>query len=139
MRKTLIFAFHLFCVITTTQVILTSLLSPDAVVNHRILYGMLLTSLVGVLPSVIISAILAIWSVKMSRRLYFFIIGVHFIITASLVFASLNHFGILNQHNTIRVIITFLVIYIMTNVTVELQNKKSIDELNRRINATHRD
>ena len=139
MRKTLIFAFHLFCVITTAQVILISVLSPDTVVGHRILYGMLLTSFVGVLPSIIISAIFIIWSVKVSRRLYFFIMGGHFIITAGLVFASLNHFGMLNQHNNIRVIITFLVIYIMTHITAELRNKKSIDELNKRINATHKD
>jgi len=138
MRERLKFAFYLFCVITTAQVIFISVLSEVAV-DNRILYGIIITAFVGVLPGIIFNTIFTIYTVEMSRRIYFFITGAHFILTASLVFTSLNHFGVLNQYNTIRVIIGFLIIYIGIQITLEMRAKKTADELNKRINATHQD
>ena len=131
-------AFYLFCIITTAQVIFISVLS-DGGIDNRTLHGVIITALVAVLPGVISNTIFTIYTVKMSRRIYFFITGIHFVLTAGLVFMSLNHFGVLNQHNTIRIIILFLAIYIGIQVIFEIRAKKAADELNRRISATDQD
>ena len=139
LKRTLIFMFQLFCAITTAQVIFISgfsaILGSNAEIDYRTLQSIIVTALVGVLPTIIF----IIGTENVSRRIYFLLIGIHFILTTSLVFASLNYFGNLNQDNTIHTIILFLVIYITAHIIAELRTKKTVDELNKRINATHKE
>ena len=138
-KEILKLTFNFFCIITTIQVITIAVLAPDTVVNSQILIGIIITSFAGVFPSIIVNVIFNLYTIKMSRMAYFFMRGIHFIITIILVLISLNHFGMLRQNNIIRVITVFLFIYIMSSIASEVREKKAAAELNKRINATHQD
>ena len=138
LKRTLKYMIHLFCAITTVQIVFISLLSAilgtNSEIGYRTLHAIIITAFVGVLPTIIF----VVGTENVSRRIYFLLVGIHFILTISFVFASLNHFGKLVQDNTIPIIILFLVIYIAAHITAEIRTKKMIDELNKRINATHK-
>jgi len=137
-KRTLKYMLQLFCVITTAQVIfisgLLAVLGANAKIDYRTLHSIIVTTLVGVLPTIIF----IIGTENVSRRTYFLLVAIHFTLTISFVFASLNYFEMLTQDSTIPTIIFFLIIYITAHVTSEIRTKKTIDELNKRINATHK-
>ena len=138
LKNTLKFMFHLFCGITTAQVIFISLLATvlerPAELDYQHFHSIIVTAFVGVLPTIIFA-----WLENVSRGVFFFSVGLHFVLTTSFVFISLNHFEQLEHNNIIFIIIFFLVLYIVAYISAELRNKKMIDELNKRINATHKD
>jgi len=137
-KRTLKYMLHLFCVITTAQVVfisvLLAVLGLTATIDYRTLHSIIVTAFVGVLPTIIF----IIGTENVSRRTYIFLVAIHFILTTSFVFVSLYYFGMYNQESTIPTIIFFLVIYVTAHITAEIRSKKTIDELNKRINATHK-
>ena len=137
-QKILKFMFHLFCIIVTAQVIFIGLFhtisEKNSTIDYRNFHSMIVTALVGVLPTIIF-----FWTEKVSRRNYSLFLGLHFILTTSFVFISLNYFENLARDNITHTIILFLVIYIAAHLTVELRAKKKINKLNERIRATHQE
>ena len=138
LKETLKFMLHLFCIITTAQVIFISALSAvqgtNSELNYQILHSIMITAFVGVLPTIIFA-----WTENVSRGIFLFSVGLHFVLTTSFVFLSLNYFEMLASDNIIQIIIFFLVLYIAAYMIAEIRIKKTINELNKRINATHKD
>ena len=132
------YVFHLFCGIVTAQVVYTVLLSEirgmNANIDYQNLQTIVITAFVGVLPTFALS-----WTETVSRRVYFLKVTLNFILTASVVFITLYYRGALNSEDMIFPIVLFLILYITFQIRAELHNKKAIDELNKRINATHQD
>jgi len=125
--------------ITTAQVVFIALLSAisgtNAEIGYRHLHSIIVTAFVGILPTFIF----IVPPEKVSRNFYFLLVGLHFILTFGFVFVSLNHFGTFDRERLIPMIILFLTIYITVHIITEIRNKKAVDELNKRINATHND
>jgi len=138
-KRTLKYMIQLFCAITAAQVVfisgLLAALGANEAINYLTFHSTIATAFVGVLPTIIF----VIGTENVSRRTYFLLVGIHFILTASFVLASLNYFGMLTQDSTIPVIIFFLVVYVTAHITSEIRTRKTIDELNKRISATHKD
>ena len=138
LKKRLTYILHLFCGIVAAQVVYTVLLSEirgtNPNINYQNLQTMLITAFVGILPTFALS-----WPETASRRMYFLKVTLNFILTASAVFATLYARGSFNSEDMIFPIILFLILYMTFQIRAELRNKKAIDELNKRINATHQD
>ncbi|MCL2558975.1 MAG: hypothetical protein FWE07_00690 [Turicibacter sp.] len=139
LKRTLKYMGQLFCVVTTAQVVFISALATisgtQAEIDYRILPAIMVTTFVGVLPTIMF----VIGTENVSRKIYYLLVGIHFVLTTSFVFLSLNHFETFHRNNTIPVFLFFIAIYLTAHITAEMRTKKTIDELNKRINATHQD
>jgi len=133
LKSTLKWMAHLFSWIVTAQVVFLAVFARNASSQTIIV-----TALLGIIPSFVLSLVLSRLD-NISRIADFIVRLFHFLLTAILVFLSLNHFDVLTNNNLVPVIALFLTIYLATTVVAERQNKKTADELNKRINATHRD
>ena len=140
LKFTLRYMFYLFCVIVTAQVayilVLAEIRGMHATIDYRDLQTFVMTAFAGVLPIIITSPV---WVENISRKVYFLLLGIHLILTITFVFATLYFRGTLEAGNLILVIALFAVIYIGVNVRNEIHARKAMDELNKRINATHKD
>jgi len=139
LKEVLKYMFYLFCIIVTVQVIyilaLSEIRGMNASIDYRDLQTILFSSLAGVLPIIITLS----WSESAPRRVYFFLFGLHFILTIGFVFGVLYYRNAIERGNLITTIALFSSIYIGVNIRNELRNKKAVDELNKRISATHKD
>ena len=138
LKEVLKYMFYLFCVIVTVQVIyilaLSEIRGMNATIDYRDLQTILLSSFAGVLPIIITLN----WTESVSRRVYFLLFGLHFILTIGFVFGTLYYRNAIERGNLITTIALFSAIYIGINIRNELHNKKTMDELNKRISATHK-
>jgi len=133
------YMFYLFCVIVTAQVIYILVLAEirdiHTAIDYRALQTFVLTAFAGVLPVLIFN--LFDWPERASRRAYFLLLGLHFILTISFVFGTLYFRGMIATGNLISAIILFSVIYLGVSIRNEIRARKTTAELNKRINATH--
>ena len=138
LKEILKFMFYLFCIITTSQLFFVTMLmiirntTDEISINH--FYSILISSFVGVLPT-----IMFVFTENISRKGWFISRFIHFILTASFVYAALIYFEQLQPGIPIPTIIFFFIIYFSAHLYQEIQAKKIADELNKRISATHKD
>jgi len=138
--KLLKWLLQLFCGIVTAQVIYLMILSLGFgltfEINAQTLYSIVVTAFLSILPTAALSIVMS-KAESVSRGVFFLLRSLHFISTLVLVILSLNFFGGLHHERFIHIIVVFFVIYIIVNIITELHNKKAMEELNKRINATH--
>jgi len=131
------YMLFMFSTIVTVQVIYITLISTirgmNEVISYRDLQTIIITSFVGILPTPILYT-----AEKVSRKAYFlFILPLHFSLTLGFVFTTLYMRGNIISEDLTYPIILFLALYIGFHIRAEIRNKKAMDELNKRINATH--
>ena len=130
----------MFSTIVTVQVIFMTLISTirqttDSI-HHRDLQTVMITAVAGILPSFIFLVV-----GKISRKTYFLLLlPLHFTLSLTLVLATLF---LRNQIATFAEItyplLLFFILYAGFYIKAELQYKKALEELNKRIHATHQD
>lgn len=131
------YLLFMFTTITTAQVIYITLIATtrnlSTPVSYHDLQTILLTSFTGVLPTFIFFFI-----EKPPRKIYFLlIVPLHFILTLTFVLTTLHIRGGIISDDLIYPVLLFLILYIGFHIRAEIINKRAIEELNKRINATH--
>lgn len=132
LKRTLKFMIYLFCAITAIQALFLSILTPlfsnTCFEYDRPLYAILITSFSGTLPT-----IMFVWMEHVSKRVYYLLVGLHFVLTASLLSISLSRQGPIQPQYVTFIILLFLIIYVTAFVIFEWSHKKEIGVLNQKI------
>ena len=128
----------MFSTIVTAQVIyfvIRSLfITSEQLFSIYDLQTILLSSFAGICPMLILYL-----TSHVSRKTYFtLVIPFHLLITLSSVIGVLIWRGTISLGQIFIPVPLFLALYIGFHIQAEIKNKKAVDELNRRIGATHR-
>jgi len=130
-KSSAIFVFFIFTVVVTGQVFYFSLISSDtSILTVFQLRTILISSLVGVIPTYILNVVIE----KISRKNYFFmILPLHFLFSLGGVLLVLYFRGNMSGLDFIRPSVIFLVLYAFIFLYIEWRNRKMIESLNERI------
>lgn len=138
LKEALLFMFHLFCVITTCEILF---IAGMALLFHSTLqFGPLylleipLVALCGVLP-----VLLFVGSEKASRLSLNLRKALHFVLTAGVVFGLLLYLGWMDTQNAVAVLVLFLLIYAGAWIVQETRERTLAKQLNERLNEFHED
>jgi len=136
LKYALKFMFHLFCIITTFQLIFVATTWTIGGEEFSLvpldLFKLPLIAFVSVLPS-----FLLVFKDTISHKALTIRMILHFVLTSGIVFGLLIYFGWLSTKNAVFIVPFFLAIYISAYITQEIRARKLAKQLNEKLNAFH--
>ena len=137
MKSTLKYLFHLFCTITTFQLLFISLsrafVETSAMIYMKDLYRFPLIGFLSALPSVIFHW----YDSSSSKMLWKFLYGFHLLATLAIVLGCLYFFHWLERGSLGTILLIFVVIYGTAYVIGRWKEKQLTKQLNEKLKSFH--